>query len=106
MEETKFWLHMLSDAFKFPTSQLVQFRALVTPCMPRCDPVRCSDTHTQSFGRRRREVAEEVIDDHPEAVNNVAQNSQTQSGSSNGSKKPEQVAKSEATVKCSTLLAI
>ena len=23
------------DAFKFPTSDVVQFRALVTPCMPR-----------------------------------------------------------------------
>lgn len=29
------------DAFKFPTSEVVQFRALVTPCMPRCQPVQC-----------------------------------------------------------------
>ena len=29
------------DAFKFPTSEVVQFRALVTPCMPRCSPVEC-----------------------------------------------------------------
>ena len=29
------------DAFKFPTSDVVQFRALVTPCIPRCDPVKC-----------------------------------------------------------------
>ena len=34
------------DAFKFPSSPLVQFRALVTPCMPRCDPVRCEDRGT------------------------------------------------------------
>lgn len=49
------------DAFKFPTSDLVQFRALVTPCIPRCDPVQCDITDyygkrqtTSSFGRRRR----------------------------------------------------
>ena len=30
------------DAFKFPTSDVVQFRALVTPCIPRCDPVNCN----------------------------------------------------------------
>ena len=49
------------DAFKFPTSDVVQFRALVTPCIPRCDPVRCDATDylgqshsTKSFGRRRR----------------------------------------------------
>jgi hypothetical protein len=30
------------DAFKFPTSDVVQFRALVTPCMPTCEPVDCS----------------------------------------------------------------
>jgi hypothetical protein len=29
------------DAFKFPTSEMVQFRALVTPCMPKCAPVDC-----------------------------------------------------------------
>ena len=30
------------DAFKFPTSDVVQFRALVTPCMPKCEPVDCT----------------------------------------------------------------
>eukprot|EP00095_Tigriopus_kingsejongensis_P006961 maker-scaffold406_size180810-snap-gene-0.27 protein:Tk06961 transcript:maker-scaffold406_size180810-snap-gene-0.27-mRNA-1 annotation:"hypothetical protein L798_11402" len=49
------------DAFKFPTSDLVQFRALVTPCIPRCDPVQCDITNyygkkqsTTSYGRRKR----------------------------------------------------
>ena len=53
------------DAFKFPTSQLVQFRALVTPCMPRCDPVRCQDRGTgfSSFGRKKRDVPEEEMGD-------------------------------------------
>lgn len=27
------------DAFKFPTTEIVQFKALVTPCLPACEPV-------------------------------------------------------------------
>ena len=54
------------DAFKFPTSELVQFRALVTPCIPHCEPVTCHltghrpgpDTFTSYGKRRRREVEE------------------------------------------------
>lgn len=50
------------DAFKFPSSDVVQFRALVTPCVPACEPVKCNlinpDTGLQkeslSYGRRRR----------------------------------------------------
>jgi hypothetical protein len=49
------------DAFKFPTSEMVQFRALVTPCLPTCEPVKCnvksidgSERETDSFGRKRR----------------------------------------------------
>ena len=49
------------DAFKFPTSDVVQFRALVTPCIPRCDPVDCRVTdyygrerEVTSHGRRKR----------------------------------------------------
>ncbi|XP_011638762.1 uncharacterized protein LOC105428263 isoform X2 [Pogonomyrmex barbatus] len=49
------------DAFKFPSSEVVQFRALVTPCMPTCEPVQCDQEETTgelrsviSFGRRRR----------------------------------------------------
>ncbi|XP_064544110.1 uncharacterized protein LOC135432371 [Drosophila montana] len=49
------------DAFKFPSSDVVQFRALVTPCMPSCEPVQCeqdditAEFRTQvSYGRRRR----------------------------------------------------
>lgn len=40
---------------------MVQFRALVTPCMPACEPVQCDQEETTgelrsviSFGRRRR----------------------------------------------------
>ncbi|KAH9366353.1 hypothetical protein HPB48_006195 [Haemaphysalis longicornis] len=33
-------LHAPFDAFKFPTSEIVQFKALVTPCLPTCDPRR------------------------------------------------------------------
>lgn len=49
------------DAFKFPTSETVAFRALVTPCIPRCEPVHCHNRafdgtiyEVDSFGKRRR----------------------------------------------------
>lgn len=49
------------DAFKFPSSEVVQFRALVTPCMPTCEPVQCDQEDVSgelrsvhSFGKRRR----------------------------------------------------
>lgn len=49
------------DAFKFPSSEVVQFRALVTPCMPSCQPVQCDQEETTgelrsviSYGKRRR----------------------------------------------------
>jgi hypothetical protein len=52
------------DAFKFPSSETVQFRALVTPCMPSCEPVQCDDSDYNgnelrsliSYGRKRRSV--------------------------------------------------
>ncbi|OWR50334.1 hypothetical protein KGM_210943 [Danaus plexippus plexippus] len=47
------------DAFKFPSSEVVQFRALVTPCMPTCEPVQCDGGPNElrtvsSYGRRKR----------------------------------------------------
>ncbi|XP_063244254.1 uncharacterized protein LOC134543273 [Bacillus rossius redtenbacheri] len=52
------------DAFKFPSSDVVQFRALVTPCMHACEPVDCSLEDpagelrsVASLGRRRRRRA-------------------------------------------------
>jgi len=51
------------DAFKFPSSEVVQFRALVTPCMPSCEPVQCEQEDTSgefrsllSYGRKRRSL--------------------------------------------------
>ncbi|KAH8384852.1 hypothetical protein KR093_010104, partial [Drosophila rubida] len=51
------------DAFKFPSSEVVQFRALVTPCMPSCEPVQCDQENTSGeyrsllfYGRKRRAV--------------------------------------------------
>ncbi|XP_043232615.1 uncharacterized protein LOC122386931 [Amphibalanus amphitrite] len=51
------------DAFKFPTSDVVQFRAMVTPCLPRCEPAICETRDyagtlgkTESYGRRRRSL--------------------------------------------------
>ncbi|XP_046415572.1 uncharacterized protein LOC124299981 [Neodiprion virginianus] len=58
------------DAFKFPSSEVVQFRALVTPCMPSCEPVQCDQEESTgdlrsviSFGRRRRRAASQSRDD-------------------------------------------
>lgn len=52
------------DAFKFPSSQTVQFRALVTPCVPTCQPVSCDEEDFGgefrsiiSYGRKRRSVS-------------------------------------------------
>lgn len=49
------------EAFKFPTSDLVQFKALVTPCVANCEPSKCNlnlpsgrTSETLSYGRRRR----------------------------------------------------
>ena len=56
------------DAFKFPSSQTVQFRALVTPCMPTCEPVQCDDDEFSgelrsiiSYGRKRRSLNDTSI---------------------------------------------
>ena len=56
------------DAFKFPTSDVVQFKAVVAPCLPACDPIKCSvsgvdgrTSEVHSFGRRRKREADEVM---------------------------------------------
>ncbi|KAA0193285.1 hypothetical protein HAZT_HAZT004227 [Hyalella azteca] len=61
-------LHAPFQAFKFPATDVVQFRALVTPCHPTCEPQQCYADRfdgalmtAKSFGRRkRREVKESV----------------------------------------------
>ena len=50
------------EAFKFPASDVVQFRALITPCLSSCKPVQCSLLNTEtginqefvSYGKRKR----------------------------------------------------
>lgn len=49
------------DAFKFPTSETVAFRALVTPCIPHCEPVHCQNRvfdgtiyEAEAYGKRKR----------------------------------------------------
>ncbi|PSN46405.1 hypothetical protein C0J52_15905 [Blattella germanica] len=49
------------DAFKFPTSDVVQFKALVTPCLPSCEPVLCDvedyygiERRVDSYGKKRK----------------------------------------------------
>ncbi|KAI4459504.1 hypothetical protein MML48_6g00003547 [Holotrichia oblita] len=58
------------DAFKFPSSEVVQFRALVTPCMPSCEPVQCNQEESTgelrsviSYGKRRRRRSTNPHDD-------------------------------------------
>ena len=53
------------DAFRFPSSDMVQFRALVTPCMPVCAPVQCDvldytgqTRSVDSYGRKKRWLAD------------------------------------------------
>ena len=41
------------DAFKFPSSDVVQFKAFVTPCLPKCLPANCE---LQDFDGQRRDV--------------------------------------------------
>lgn len=57
-------------AFKFPSSDVVQFRAIVTPCLSRCEPVNCevsdivgNTRQVDSYGRRRRRRSTENTDD-------------------------------------------
>ena len=50
------------EAFKFPASDTVQFRALITPCLSSCKPVQCNLMNMEtginqefiSYGKRRR----------------------------------------------------
>ena len=58
------------DAFKFPTSDVVQFKAMVAPCLPSCEPIKCSisgadgrTSEVNSYGKRRRRKreADEVL---------------------------------------------
>lgn len=68
-DEYKYHLQVPFEAFKFPTSDMVQFRALVTPCITKCEPVHCSAQgvdgkveEKMSYGRRRRSA--ENVDDN------------------------------------------
>ncbi|KAK7083736.1 hypothetical protein SK128_028383 [Halocaridina rubra] len=61
-----FILHAPFQAFKFPASDIVQFRALVTPCHPECEPIKCTvrsfdsvGRSEHSYGRKKREVKED-----------------------------------------------
>ncbi|KAA0192345.1 hypothetical protein HAZT_HAZT001565 [Hyalella azteca] len=64
VDETGKILGASFDAFKFPTSETVQFRALVTPCIPFCEPVVCDVVDfsgqvkkTESYGRKKRSIS-------------------------------------------------
>ena len=57
------------DAFRFPTSEVVQFRAMITPCLPKCKPVVCDvldytgqTKSVDSYGRKKRSVMSSYVD--------------------------------------------
>ncbi|XP_068220289.1 uncharacterized protein [Palaemon carinicauda] len=61
-------LHAPFQAFKFPASDVVQFRAVVTPCLPTCEPAKCNvqgfdgvSRREMSYGRKRRAVQDTEI---------------------------------------------
>jgi len=63
------------DAFRFPSSDMVQFRALVDPCMPTCEPVNCDildytgQTRTvESYGRKKRALENWIPRNSKDAV--------------------------------------
>ncbi|XP_037808095.1 uncharacterized protein LOC119601322 [Lucilia sericata] len=64
MSQNRKYLVSQFDAFKFPSSDVVQFRALVTPCIPRCEPVICDNEDAVSgdlkslvsYGRKKRSI--------------------------------------------------
>lgn len=63
------------DAFKFPSSDKVQFRALVSPCLPTCEPVKCDVADytgevrlVDSYGRRKRDLSRQRRDSPTEEV--------------------------------------
>ncbi|KAK8744725.1 hypothetical protein OTU49_000584 [Cherax quadricarinatus] len=72
------------DAFKFPTGEEVQFRALVTPCLPTCEPVVCDVLDfggqmkkTESYGRKKRDVSESYIFDFGTSVSSPQEQFET-----------------------------
>jgi len=79
------------DAFKFPTSDIVQFRALVTPCLHACEPIVCVannyDGRTleqKSYGRRRRRSIESNF------ITSANEQSQHSTGSNSAPKSNEE----------------
>jgi len=57
------------DAFRFPTSEVVQFRAMITPCLPKCEPVVCDvldytgqTKSVDSYGRKKRSVMSSYVE--------------------------------------------
>lgn len=82
------------EAFKFPASDTVQFKALVTPCVSYCEPASCPNPSgkgpVSSFGRRKRRFVDDkeenvivvktlTIEDNFEYKNNAQNNKRSKS---------------------------
>nr|XP_027196498.1 uncharacterized protein LOC113790984 [Dermatophagoides pteronyssinus] len=62
-------LETMFEAFKFPSSDIVQFKALITPCITNCEPINCNlnlpngrTSQSISYGRRRRRRSPSMAD--------------------------------------------
>lgn len=70
------------EAFKFPSSDIVQFKALITPCITNCEPINCNlnlpngrTSQSISYGRRRRRRSPSNADDNNKSdINDPRQN--------------------------------
>ncbi|OTF83701.1 hypothetical protein BLA29_006637 [Euroglyphus maynei] len=66
------------EAFKFPSSDIVQFKALITPCITNCEPINCNlnlpngrTSQSISYGRRRRRRSPSINDNIDDPRQNV-----------------------------------
>lgn len=98
------------DAFKFPNSDVVQFKALVTPCLPSCEPVQCDvqdylgyQRKIESLGKRRRRSGDKSA--HHDAKNllvvqsiRIADKFQAPTGSTAPSKMKTELTESEVSI--------
>ena len=67
------------EAFKFPTSDIVQFKALITPCVANCEPSKCNlnlpsgrTSQTLSYGKRRRRRSSNDENDDEESKDDIS----------------------------------
>ncbi|XP_022252165.1 uncharacterized protein LOC106468151 [Limulus polyphemus] len=66
-------------AFRFPSTGRVNFEVQIRFCQDRCDPVRCAN-NVQSYGRRKRDTMELVLESDSSSSNGSSVDSSDVSG--------------------------